>query len=231
MNTSLWGWIIRWAQWFVHWFRIPVAALALAVLIVWGLVRFTDLPVPDLIRQFLVARGLGPPPEPIRTDAVHKWLTCADCTERDLDSVLAIARWRPDSILDVLNTALLDGPDAYEKRTLRHALLRIHARDSRYLATHDTALHLPPVWRYVSDRLSRLRTSWSARAAIAIGQIGTRSSCAMLDSARAIVSDPVVRRAIEVAPDSAFVRGSLRRGRGVPARPPGPAPRLCPPPP
>jgi len=215
MSAPVVRWVRRVAWWLVRWLGIPSAAVAVAFLVVWGLVRQTEVPVPDSVRQWFIARGLGPPPEPMRTDAIRTWLTCADCAERDLDAVLALARDRPDSVVGVLAAALLEGPSAYERRALTRALRRIHARDTRYLTTHEPTVHLPPVGPYVALRVHRFGLSWRARAAIALGQIGTPPAIGVLDSARTVIVEPQVLRAIAVASDTVLVRESLRHARGL----------------
>jgi hypothetical protein len=138
---------------------------------------------------------------------INQWLGCIECSNGELQAVLALARQKPKPTTDTLGTALLRGPSTQERDSLRVQFAAIYQQ----VAAHSVLQPLAVTQvEYVSHYLDNIVAIYRIRAAQALAQIpGSDAKQYLLHSQGDSVSTPgdILRpdvvRAIFIA-DSAF---------------------------
>ena len=130
---------------------------------------------------------------------IHRWLTCNDCLNGELDSVRSIATAKPVVTREALSTALLAGPDT---TGLRSRLAAAWDRDTAFVRRAGRQPRPYPFDSSYARTLRRIDRVYRLRAALALGWINRRETDAILDSARTTVTDSVALSFIKFARDS-----------------------------
>jgi hypothetical protein len=132
---------------------------------------------------------------------VHAWLTCEECTELQLETVLALG----DSATPALAEAALGGVPDSLLTVVRTALAQTHASLGGVLPPAA----LPPEPRYIERYAGNFEALYRKRAAIALALIATTAAQNALmeagDSAEAGLFRSDVNAAILFARDSIHV--------------------------
>jgi hypothetical protein len=114
-------------------------------------------------------------------DLILYWLQCEECTEGELDSVLALAHDNPAAV-DTLAEDLLGGPSTGRRNNIEEQFGRLFDEDAANAAFEGSSA---PVSRtaYVEHYLDNFVNLYRARAALALGYFGDPHALAVLDSA------------------------------------------------
>ncbi len=150
--------------------------------------------------------GLGCDGAPsTRRETLNNWLTCVECTEGELDSVVALAS-RDPSIVEALRNDLLQGPSTEARARLTAQLEATYRRTQDYVARDSTADSLPfTESAFVERYLGHTVAIYQGRAARALGVIGGRQAREALDRALQLPPNtfpPSVLAQIQFARDS-----------------------------
>ena len=132
---------------------------------------------------------------------VHRWLTCIECTDGELDSMKAIGHRDRDGLRTRLQNRLLDGPSQGLKVALRR---RFEQSYNLLYANPDSNERA----RYVDANLIGFTSTWRVRAATALAGLGN-AQVALDSAAKGLFRDPadsllspVAKRLLMLARDS-----------------------------
>ena len=138
------------------------------------------------------------------------WLQCYECTDGELDSVVALGKARSSgaATIDTLRRDLYAGPSAERRANVRRQLDATYIEDST-----ETALDGEPMAvtraAYVGPLLDNFVSVWRIRAAKALSRIGGPAARAALDftltappPTRSDTLRRDTRRALQLARDS-----------------------------
>lgn len=119
---------------------------------------------------------------PSEESSVLAWLECIECSEGELDSVIAIAH-RTSAVLDTLDLRATRGPPEIRRLETEQQLANGFDRDTawaRLRTTNLDSLGWSNKSAHVAEFLDRYVTLVRHRAAIGLGCIGSDSSLALL---------------------------------------------------
>lgn len=130
---------------------------------------------------------------------IHRWLTCNDCLNGELDSVRSIATGKPVATREALRVALFSGPDTVG---LRSRLAASWDRDTAFVRRSGRPPRPYPLDSSYARTLRRIDRVHRVRAALALGWINTPETDAILDSAGTVVTDSIALSFVRFARDS-----------------------------
>lgn len=182
-----------------------------------------------LVALALVCLGLGPCPGPGSVPAptggsvltplvvlnprervlIDGWLVCIECTDHELDSVLALGSRKRPATIDTLRVDLLDGPSTVRRNHVGAQLTHAYASITAYASNHPGEPVALTQADYVALYLGNFVAVYKIRAAHALARLGGLDTRPHLDSALAV---PVnvngfradVHRAVQYARDSVW---------------------------
>lgn len=112
------------------------------------------------------------------------WLTCIDCPDGQLDSVLALALRDYVGTVRMLAGHLLNGPGASRLASFDEASARVHRANVEYALARREPLPIP-VNEFVALYHTRYERVWRMRAALALGAMRVLPLLAPLDTLHA----------------------------------------------
>lgn len=139
---------------------------------------------------------------------LDNWLTCVECIDGELDSVVVLAAQRPATI-DSLRDDLLNGPSVPRRARLTQQLTATHQRMTIHVAGSPAANFVSTTQTEFVDRyLGKMVALYQTRAARALAEIGGARAGAALDSALSLPAntfDSAVLARIQFVRDSLLV--------------------------
>lgn len=158
--------------------------LVLALLLLSTLACRDDGPLEESPESALAARR-----------DVVRWLECEECTDGELEAVLALGQRAVPTLVATLGKG--PSPARMERERIaleaRYRALKAHVAANPRLRIHETAE------RYVADYLENLELLYRARSARALGVLGGQRAEAGLRSALSMDLPPESHLAIEDA--------------------------------
>jgi hypothetical protein len=115
-------------------------------------------------------------------ETIDAWLLCQECTDGELDSLVALETLLPGATVDNLSTDLLAGPSSTRRTNIEQQLAGSFAEDSAYDVAEGVTPTLSSV-DYIQIYRGNYVAVYRSRAAIALGRIGGARAGAALDSA------------------------------------------------
>jgi hypothetical protein len=118
-------------------------------------------------------------------DILVGWLECDECSDGELDSLLAVAARKPDDVVKFLKETLLAGPEPSSRTGLRSQLERRYQELRAYSRSYPEARVPVDSTVYVTHYLDNSVALYRIRAAHGLGRIGTPAARAALQAALA----------------------------------------------
>ena len=143
------------------------------------------------------------PPQP--HDLVVDWLTCIDCPDGQLDSVLALAMRNFVPTVQVLAGHLLEGPGDARLSAFDEASRRVQRANVEYALRRGEPPPLP-IAAFVARYHVRFERSWRTRAAMALGAIRVLPHLATLDAANGFLATSALDSATRLGTLDSLVR-------------------------
>ena len=109
---------------------------------------------------------------PTEDAVVDRWLECEECSDGELQAVLALGSHKRWATVSRLATDLLHGPDAPRAAHFEHRLFQAHASDSLYAAVHMVLRPVPSWIAYRQEFADNFEATDRIRAAIAVAKVG-----------------------------------------------------------
>lgn len=148
---------------------------------------------------------LGCTPPGTDRDVLNAWLTCVECVDGELDSVVALAQRMPRTV-DTLRRDLLSGFSPPARDRVTRQLAAAYLRMARYVASHPGADSLPFTQiEYVDLYRGKMELIYRGRSARALAKIGGPRARDALDGALGLPATglpPDLRAQIAYARDS-----------------------------
>jgi hypothetical protein len=110
---------------------------------------------------------------------IIQWLECEECTEGELDSVLALGR----VAVPTLAATLIDGPAPARLEEQRQHLLALYRRQVEYARSHPRAAPTMSESQYMAVYAGNLLARYRTRSAIALERIGGPTAAEALQRA------------------------------------------------
>jgi hypothetical protein len=146
---------------------------------------------------------------------VDSWLLCQECSDGELDSVVALAARKSQVTRDTLIEDLLRGPSPQRLANLRAQLAATFSEVKDYASTHGGTQ--PDSAQFVQPYFDNIVASYKIRAAVAVATVGASDPrvAAALDSG---TYDTTFREDVRDA--VTFARDSIFRPRALTPAPP-----------
>jgi hypothetical protein len=150
----------------------------------------------------LSSRSPGGPKPLSDLQVAQAWLQCVDCRGSFLTRIRDMPGRNRDTVTKFLQAALREGPDSTQVAKLDRGLYRTWRADSVYRAGRGDA-PATSLSEFTAKYREGFRVMWQARAAVALGVIGSPEALASLNDALQLpvneLGDSAIRHAVQEA--------------------------------